>query len=85
MQDCTKENPAHVGPTYCSTAFDPSQSSEVARGCLGLHDMPELNLPEPPLGGAVCVDRDADADAQEKVPSQLVVSFTFQYHIFISR
>ena len=54
MQDCSKENPALVGPIYCGTGFDPSHSTDVARGCFDLHEMPEL--PEPPLGHAMCVD-----------------------------
>ena len=45
----------------------PEWPSLIARGCAGLQDVPEWHLPEPPLGGAVCVDIDTDDRPPQKV------------------
>ena len=57
-QDCSNQTPPPVGPTYCTYVqswIDP-EAPVVQRGCADLHETPEL--PEPPLGGVVCVDQD---------------------------
>ena len=71
MQDCKNEDPAPVGPAYCSTVQPAWKPGLIARGCVGL-DMPDMPLPEPPLGGAVCVDIDT-AD-EEKVFNESIFS-----------
>ena len=72
-QDCSKEDPAPVGPTYCATEFDPSQSMEVGRGCFDLHKMPEM--PEPPLGHAMCVDLVNPTDQEKVFNEKLVLNY----------
>ena len=67
MQECNKYDPPIEGPAYCATLTPASEPSVVARACLGLHFFPELTLPEPPLGGAVCIDFDSDDKPPEKV------------------
>ena len=67
MQDCSKQNPPPVGQAYCATEQAASEPSLIARGCIGLQDVPEWHLPEPPVGGAVCVDVDTDDQPPQKV------------------
>ena len=43
-----------------------SEPSLIARGCAGI-EQSEWHVPEPPEGGAVCVDVDIDDQPQQKV------------------
>ena len=57
MQECNKQDPPPEGPAYCATYQLEAEPSWLGRECVGLH-LPGFSLPEPPLGGAVCVDFD---------------------------
>ena len=48
-----------MGPTYCSYVLSWFETPPIVqRGCADLHETPDM--PEPQLGGAVCVDHDID-------------------------
>ena len=68
MQDCEKEDPPAKVPNYCFTMQAASEPSLILRGCVNIqYPPPEWNLPEPPVGGAVCVDIDTDDHPPQKV------------------
>ena len=67
IQDCSKEDPT-PGQFYCLTGQLLSDPTTIPRGCVNLQEAPpEWHLPEPPVGGAVCVDVDTDDKPPEKV------------------
>ena len=66
MQDCKKSDLPPKVPDYCFTMQGASEPSLIARGCAGI-EQSEWHVPEPPLGGAVCVDVDIDDQPPQKV------------------
>ena len=57
MQDCNKQDESPIkGTAHCMTFQPTEEPSVIVRGCIGSQDAPEWDLPEPPLGGAVCID-----------------------------
>ena len=68
MQDCEKEDPPAKVPNYCFTMQAASEPSLILRGCVNIqYPPPQWNLPEPPVGGAVCVDVDTNDHPPQKV------------------